>query len=407
MKGLAFILLASSALATVPIGVSFWQSTSSGPPFPYDSIDSYSDGAPLDGLNGGVHWDAAFVDKNNILGIQSVDTMDDYSDGILLGGLNLGVGWNGGYVERLPQPSASPAYGAPSQTVTLSGVSGASIYYTVDGSDPTTSSTLYSGAISITSDTTLKAIQTKTGWNDSFVHTWRYVALPTSTLVALFEADNLSLSDGASVSSWSDSSGNGHTASQASGTLEPVLKTNVFGTAPAVEFDGTNDYLSIASTVTVPSFTVFAVTCVGHRDDSTSFGPYQTPNMLWWHSGIAGFALNGDSTQTYGAHLTVYNTGGGETQNKKMNSTVWPNRSVHLLVWQYDGTTVTARADGSAKTVASNDGGFGTTPNDQIGWHYQYSQSRFGAIAVFSSVLGTNDLATMECYLTNRFPISP
>ena len=64
-------------------------------------------------------------------------------------------------------PTFSPESGTiftDSQTVTIaaaSGDEGAAIYYTIDNSDPTTSSTLYREAITITEDTTVKAIAVK------------------------------------------------------------------------------------------------------------------------------------------------------------------------------------------------------------------------------------------------------
>jgi LysM repeat protein len=79
--------------------------------------------------------------------------------------------------EQVAKPVADPAGGAvPSGTkVTLStATEGATIYYTTDGSEPTSSSAEYTAPIEVTTEMTIKAIAVKDGMLDSEVMEERY-----------------------------------------------------------------------------------------------------------------------------------------------------------------------------------------------------------------------------------------
>ena len=86
-------------------------------------------------------------------------------------------------------PTFSPAPGtyATAQQVTLHDTTtGASMFYTTNGTTPTTSSTPYTGAITVSATTTIKAIATATGFNISAVASGTYTiqtaaATPTFT----------------------------------------------------------------------------------------------------------------------------------------------------------------------------------------------------------------------------------
>ena len=86
-------------------------------------------------------------------------------------------GGTGGTGGQVAQPTFSPAGGqyATAQTVTLSdATAGATIRYTRDGSTPTASSTVYTGAISVTASGTVKAFAQASGLTDSPVATATY-----------------------------------------------------------------------------------------------------------------------------------------------------------------------------------------------------------------------------------------
>lgn len=78
-------------------------------------------------------------------------------------------------------PTFSPAPGTYStaQSVTISTkTEGATIYYTVDGSEPTTESTAYTEAITVGGTTTIKAIAAKAEYNNSSVASATYKIVP-------------------------------------------------------------------------------------------------------------------------------------------------------------------------------------------------------------------------------------
>ncbi len=93
----------------------------------------------------------------------------------------------GTYTITLPTaaaPSFNPAPGTYSspQSVTLSDTTpGAVIYYTTNGTTPTTGSSVYGGAIAVSTTTTIQAIAVAVGYNNSAVNGGTYtIALPTA-----------------------------------------------------------------------------------------------------------------------------------------------------------------------------------------------------------------------------------
>lgn len=83
---------------------------------------------------------------------------------------------SGAYAAKVATPSFSPVAGTYTtfQSVTITSTSGATIYYTTDGSTPTTSSSVYLSPVPVNASATLKDFATKSGSTNSNVGSATY-----------------------------------------------------------------------------------------------------------------------------------------------------------------------------------------------------------------------------------------
>jgi chitinase len=109
-----------------------------------------------------------YVIDNGFGGVIGWEISCDTSDFALTNTISGKLGING--AETVTTPVFSPEGGTYSsaQNVTIScATAGAAVRYTTDGSEPTSSSNEYTGAIKVSSSTTIKAKAFKSGMNDS------------------------------------------------------------------------------------------------------------------------------------------------------------------------------------------------------------------------------------------------
>ena len=140
------------------------------------------------------------------------------------------VTWSSSITATVAAPTFNPAGGTytATQNVTIScATAGADIYYTLDGNDPTTASTKYTGPISIPETKTLKAFAVKEGMNNSAVTTAEYtINKTTDDLVTdVMTADDLvatgsTYTDFSGVSLTSDAVYAGNNAKDGSGSIQ-------------------------------------------------------------------------------------------------------------------------------------------------------------------------------------------
>jgi hypothetical protein len=166
-------------------------------------------------------------------------------------------------------PTFSPAAGAynSAQSVTISdATSGATIYYTIDGTTPTTSSTQYTGPITVSSTETLKAFAVATGENDSLVASAAYnikvvvaVATPTFSPAAgaYTSAQSVTISDATSGATiYYSTNGSTPTASSTQYTGPITVSSTETLEAIAVATGDTNSAVASAAYTITPSMPV-------------------------------------------------------------------------------------------------------------------------------------------------------
>ncbi|HHW01081.1 MAG TPA: DUF4981 domain-containing protein [Clostridiaceae bacterium] len=133
----------------------------------FKSIRLYSEALTADDLN---------MDDEVKLARDSVALWYDFYD----------VTYSKNIVEKVEAPTASVepgTYNKPQTVILSTATEGAEIYYTTDGSIPTTESIKYTEPIIISESTTIKAIAVKEGFEDSDVAEFNYVIIPASTPV--------------------------------------------------------------------------------------------------------------------------------------------------------------------------------------------------------------------------------
>ena len=143
-------------------------------------------------------------------------------------------------------PTFSPAGGtyATSQTVTISSTVGTTIYYTTNGTTPTTSSSVYGGPITVASSETLEAIAAETGYTTSSAGTAAYTISPVlSTPTFLPIAGNYTTSQTVTISAATS----GTTIYYTTNGTTPTTSSPVYGGPITVASSETLEAIAVES----------------------------------------------------------------------------------------------------------------------------------------------------------------
>jgi hypothetical protein len=144
-------------------------------------------------------------------------------------------------------PTITPDGGTDGEDVEIATTtSGARVYYTTNGVDPTESDTLYTGPIDVSGSVDLKAKAFKTGWIASAVKTSSFTTVPTANLVRHWKLNTGLTQAGGTASAWEDQVGAAALA-QADGSRQPAVQAS-----GSLLFDGSNDGMQWVGTLNMP-----------------------------------------------------------------------------------------------------------------------------------------------------------
>ncbi|HWY79757.1 MAG TPA: hypothetical protein VNW29_05375, partial [Candidatus Sulfotelmatobacter sp.] len=243
----------------------------------------------------------------------------------------------------------------------------------------------------------------------SNLSSWDIGEMPTdlAAVQAWFRSDQITgVSDGGSVNSWTDLSGNGYTATQSATSQQPVYKANMLNGQPTVHFNG-SQYLQLLpaslgianSTGGLSLFAVIKSASATQRVVSLST-PTGTDRAVMGRTNGSAFMADGkrldsDSTQTL--------SGGTYTTN---------NFSVDDAIFNYSSRNLNIFSSGTSQattTTFQTVGNTSATNSKSILIGSDNTNGLNGDIAeviIVNSALSTADRANIETYLGNRYGLT-
>jgi len=268
----------------------------------------------------------AFNNDNNcyacppaaVINVATTSTIEAVAEGVYT--TTLSAVATGTYTLVTGTPAFSPAAGSysGSQTVTISSVTpSATIYYTTNGTTPTTSSTVYSGPIAVSTSETVEALATYTGFNNSAVGSAAYtiggsttVATPTFSPAAgtYSSAQTVTISDSTS----------GATIYYTTNGTTPTTGSTVYSSAITVSATETVEALATHSGDTnsaagSAAYTISSGTTVATPTFSPAAGTYTAAQSVTISDSTSGatiyYTTNGTtpttSSSVYSSAITV------------------------------------------------------------------------------------------------------
>lgn len=236
--------------------------------------------------------------------------------------------------------------------------------------------------------------------NDQFGHTGPGGVGNKSNNLVWLKADELSgLSQGNSVSSWSDESGNNNAFSQSTNSDQPTYQTNVINNKPALRFDGQDDWMGIALDIPETNFSQFVV--------------FQTRNN---DTDGAAWTATGSNSASSGSHDRQFGINSSNLSQRLYSSQVinsssnFNDNSPHITSAHVNnGVGQRIKADGSEVGNGNKDGSNFTGQSHVIiggHTHWDYFEADIPEIIYYKTLLDTTQQIIVANYLSSKYGIT-
>lgn len=215
-----------------------------------------------------------------------------------------------------------------------------------------------------------------------------------SGLQLWLDASQLALADNAQVASWTDLSGNGYNATQATEAKRPTFKTGIQNGLPIIRFDGLDDFLQTAAFLAALSqpntiFIVFISNRTGDPGEVICDGIVGTSRHMFGSSSLAA----GKQWSTFaGIQLWA--------------ASVYDN-APHVASLFFNTTAALARLDGTQ--IISGDNGTQTLTGVTLGCaatEVAYGATDIAEYILYDRLITTGERDRVETYLSRKWGVA-
>lgn len=246
----------------------------------------------------------------------------------------------------------------------------------------------------------------------------RLTAAPVAGYVAWYDAADTSTitASGGDVSQWNDKSTNGYHFTQATGAAQPKTGTRTINSKNTLDFDGSSDFMSIASSTSyfnfIHSSTGATIFFVGEVDTISSYGTIFTNNN--GGSSVPGVFY---AVEQSASKIEHYLSGSSLNNVAYILEGAITNGTPFYTTAKFDGGNATAAnrikqsmnggafvgSNTNTSAATSNNAGHDLHLGRQSTTAGSYYNGKIAEIIIYSGILSGSDITANQSYLAAKW----